>query len=81
MLQHNAKQNPLPSGMWSIKRIILGSILLGLWTLTAIIKVRSLIYEQYSSGILLFLGYALVIFALLIWMIVAGSRANNKARG
>ena len=38
-------------------------------------------YEQYSSGILLFLGYALVIFALLIWMIVAGSRANNKARG
>jgi hypothetical protein len=64
-----------------VKRIILGSILLGLWTLTAIIKVRSLIYEQYSSGILLFLGYALVIFALLIWMIVAGSRANNKARG
>lgn len=64
-----------------MKRIILGSILLGLWTLTAIIKVRSLIYEQYSSGILLFLGYALVIFALLIWMIVAGSRANNKARG
>lgn len=63
-----------------MKRIILGSILLGLWTLTAIIKVRSLIYEQYSSGILLFLGYALVIFALLIWMIVAGSRANNKAR-
>ena len=64
-----------------MKRIILGSILLGLWTLTTIIKVRSLIYEQYSSGILLFLGYALVIFALLIWMIVAGSRANNKARG
>ena len=58
-----------------MKRIILGSILLGLWTLTAIIKVRSLIYEQYSSGILLFLGYALVIFALLIWMIVAGSRS------
>jgi hypothetical protein len=64
-----------------VKRIILGSILLGLWTLTAIIKVRSLIYEQYSSGILLFLGYALVIVALLIWMIVAGSRAKNKARG
>ena len=64
-----------------MKRIISGSILLGLWTLTTIIKVRSLIYEQYSSGILLFLGYALVIFALLIWMIVAGSRANNKARG
>ena len=35
---------------------------------------------HYYSGIWIFLGYSLVIEALLIWMIVAGARANRKAK-
>ena len=63
-----------------MKRVVIGSILISFWTLVIIFKVRSLIFAQYYSGIWIFLGYSLVIEALLIWMIVAGARANRKAK-
>jgi len=63
-----------------MKRVIIGSILISFWTLAIILKVRSLIYDHYYSGIWIFLGYSLVLEALLIWMIVAGAMANRKAK-
>jgi len=63
-----------------MKRVIIGSILISFWTLVIIFKVRSLIFAQDYSGIWIFLGYSLIVEALLIWIIVAGSKPKNQTK-